>query len=49
MIDLSTLPRSEAVVAAMELFGFTRSDAEYYVAISRGELDSDVIQTDDDK
>jgi len=47
IIDMSKLPRDKAVTAAMELFGFVRSDAEFYVAVSRGEVESDVIQLDD--
>lgn len=46
IIDLSKLPREEAVKRAMELFNFTRSEAEFYIAISRGEIDGDVVDDD---
>jgi len=46
--DLSKLPRSAAVEKAIELFRFVRSDAEFYVAISRGEIDGDVIDVSDE-
>jgi len=44
IIDLSKLPREEAVKMAMELFKFTRSEAEFYTAISRGEIDGDIVE-----
>lgn len=43
-VDLTKLPHDEAVKKAMELFGFTESDAEFYIAILTGEVDGDVIE-----
>lgn len=34
--------REEKVLEAMKLFGFSRSDAEFYVAMELGEINGDV-------
>ena len=46
-IDLTKMPREEAVKLAMTLFNFTRSYAEFYVAMARGEVDGDVIEVEE--
>lgn len=43
MIDLHKLSFDDAVKKAMEMFAFTKSDAELYVAIITGEVEGDVV------
>ena len=49
IIDLNKLPREEAIEKAMKILGFSRSDAEFYIAMGRGEVDGDIIKVDDEK
>ena len=46
IIDLNKLPREEAVEKAMKILGFSKSDAEFYIAMSRGEVDGDLVKID---
>lgn len=44
VIELSKLPREEAVNLAVKLLHFTPSAAEFFISLIRGEIDSDVIE-----
>lgn len=46
-IDISALSFEDAVKKIMELTGMDEADAEMMVAISRGEIDGDVIEVED--
>lgn len=39
----TTLPREEAVKLAMAVYGWTRSYAEFYIALANDEIKSDVV------
>ncbi len=46
IIDLNKLPREEAVEKTMKILGFSKSDAEFYIAMGRGEVDGDLVKID---
>jgi hypothetical protein len=40
-INWKNMPRKEAVDLAVKLFNFEQTDAEFYVSIARGEIETD--------
>ena len=48
-IDWKALPREEAVKLAMKLFQFQKVDAEFYVSVAKGEIETDPEKQKGDK
>lgn len=46
-LERDNLPRDEAINLAIKYFGCTKVDAEFIVAITRGEIKGDCVNIDD--
>jgi hypothetical protein len=45
-LDLKTMDRETAIKTAIEILGFTQTQAAFYVSYVRGEISGDVVTVD---
>lgn len=43
IIDFTTMPKEEAIKLLIEMFEYSRGEAEFYLAVAKGEILGDVL------